>query len=226
MSDKAGNSHSGSQACAACRYQRRKCAKDCPLAPFFPPHRQKDFLNAHKLFGVSNIVKTIRDLNSDQKKIAMNSIVFEANARANDPVYGCCPIMWELQRQYMYFKAEYDLVLKQLSILHAQMAGPSTFASNIDVNTSDLSYSQLQHKQQLSAVDVAPFLEFGDEKEAVGFVANDSTHGKQPLEDVSEDIKPLLIFDDVNDSTQCSKKVEDFGSIQDELQESTIHASN
>nr|POE51983.1 lob domain-containing protein 22 [Quercus suber] len=201
MNDKAGNSHNGSQACAACRYQRRKCAKDCPLAPFFPPHRQKDFLNAHKLFGVSNIVKTIRDLNSDQKKIAMHSIVFEANARANDPVYGCCPIMWELQRQYMFFKAEYDLVLKQLSILHAQMASPSTFTSNIDVNTSH-------------------------GKEAVGFVANDSTHGKQPLEDVSEDIKPLLIFDDINDSTQCSKKVEDFGSIQDELQESTIHASN
>lgn len=178
MNDKAGNSHSGSQACAACRYQRRKCAKDCPLAPFFPPHRQKEFLNAHKLFGVSNIVKTIRDLNSDQKKIAMHSIVFEANARANDPVYGCCPIMWELQRQYMYIKAEYDLVLKQLSILHAQMAGPSTFTSNIDVNTSH-------------------------GKEAVGFVANDSTHGKQPLEDVSEDIKPLLIFDDINDSTQC-----------------------
>lgn len=205
MSDKAGNSHSGSQACAACRYQRRKCAKDCPLAPFFPPHRQKEFLNAHKLFGVSNIVKTIRDLNSDQKKIAMNSIVFEANARANDPVYGCCPIMWELQRQYMYFKAEYDLVLKQLSILHAQMPSPSTFASNIDVNTSDVSYSQLQHKQQLFAADVSPLLEFGDEKEAVGFVANDSTYGKQkqPLEDVSEDIKPLLIFDDINDSTQC-----------------------
>ncbi|KAK7831218.1 lob domain-containing protein 22 [Quercus suber] len=159
MNDKAGNSHNGSQACAACRYQRRKCAKDCPLAPFFPPHRQKDFLNAHKLFGVSNIVKTIRDLNSDQKKIAMHSIVFEANARANDPVYGCCPIMWELQRQYMFSR-------------------PSTI-SNIDVNTSH-------------------------GKEAVGFVANDSTHGKQPLEDVSEDIKPLLIFDDINDSTQCS----------------------
>jgi len=200
MNDKAGNCHSGSQACAACRYQRRKCAKDCPLAPFFPPHRQKDFLNAHKLFGVSNIVKTIRDLNSDQKKIAMHSIVFEANARANDPVYGCCPIIWELQRQYMYFKTEYDLVLKQLSILHAQMAGPSTFISNIDVNTSHVSYSQLQHaeehhgKQQPYAADVS---------EAVGFVANDSTHGKQPLEDVSEDIKPLLIFDDINDSTQC-----------------------
>ena len=210
MNDKAGNSHSVSQACAACRYQRRKCAKDCPLAPFFPPHRQKDFLNAHKLFGVSNIVKTIRDLNSDQKKIAMHSIVFEANARANDPVYGCCPIMWELQRQYMYFKAEYDLVLKQLSLLHAQMAGPSTFTHNIDVNTSHVSYSQLQHaeehhgKQQPSAADVSEdILEFDDGKEMVGFVANDSTHGKQPLEDVSEDIKPLLIFDDINDSTQC-----------------------
>ncbi|RVW52389.1 hypothetical protein CK203_072095 [Vitis vinifera] len=34
----------GSQACAACKYQRRKCKPECPLAPFFPSHDKERFL--------------------------------------------------------------------------------------------------------------------------------------------------------------------------------------
>ncbi|CAN8269373.1 unnamed protein product [Cochlearia groenlandica] len=53
------NNNSTNQACAACKYQRRKCASDCILAPYFPHDRHNQFLNAHKLYGVSNITKII-----------------------------------------------------------------------------------------------------------------------------------------------------------------------
>ncbi|KAL9235465.1 hypothetical protein vseg_010223 [Gypsophila vaccaria] len=110
----------GTQACAACKYQRRKCASDCVLAPYFPHDRQRQFLNAHKLFGVSNITKIIKNLNPQDKDIAMHTIMFQSDVRAKDPVGGCFRIIRDLHHQIEYCKAELDLVFQQLAICKAQ----------------------------------------------------------------------------------------------------------
>lgn len=110
----------GTQACAACKYQRRKCAPDCILAPYFPHHRQRQFLNAHKLFGVSNITKIIRYLDQPDKDQAMRTIIYQSDVRANDPVGGCYRIIRDLQRQIEYTRAELQVVLHQLAICRAQ----------------------------------------------------------------------------------------------------------
>jgi hypothetical protein len=108
------------QACAACKYQRRKCAPDCILAPYFPHDRQRQFLNAHKLFGVSNINKIIKYLDPPLKDQAMRTIIFESDMRANDPVGGCYKYIQDLQAQIEYCKTELDLVLQQLAVFRAQ----------------------------------------------------------------------------------------------------------
>ncbi|KAI3806826.1 hypothetical protein L1987_22741 [Smallanthus sonchifolius] len=108
-------SNSTTQACAACRYQRRKCAADCILAPYFPHDHQRQFQNAHKLFGVSNITKIIRDLDPSQKDEAMRTIIYQADVRAHDPVGGCYRIIRELQRQIEFSRAELEIVLHQLT---------------------------------------------------------------------------------------------------------------
>ncbi|XP_023731077.1 LOB domain-containing protein 22 [Lactuca sativa] len=112
-------SNSTTQACAACRYQRRKCAPDCILAPYFPHDRQRQFQNAHKLFGVSNITKLIRDLDPPQKDEAMRTIIYQSDVRAQDPVEGCYRIIRELHRQIEYSRAELEIVLHQLAICRA-----------------------------------------------------------------------------------------------------------
>ncbi|GAV90570.1 DUF260 domain-containing protein [Cephalotus follicularis] len=125
------------QACAACKYQRRKCAPDCILAPYFPHNRQRQFLNAHKLFGVSNITKIIKNLEPPEKEAAMNTIIFQSDARANDPVGGCYRIILELQRQIEYSKAELDLVLHQLAICRTQAAAQIQMQeTNIDSSST------------------------------------------------------------------------------------------
>lgn len=108
------------QACAACKYQRRKCPPDCILAPYFPHDRQKQFLNAHKLFGVSNITKIIRNLDQAEKDIAMRTIIFQSDTRASDPVGGCYRIIRQLQREIDYAKAELDLVHRQIAFCKTQ----------------------------------------------------------------------------------------------------------
>ncbi|CAL5429278.1 unnamed protein product [Camellia sinensis] len=109
-----------SQACAACKYQRRKCAPDCPLAPHFPQHQHKHFLNVHKLFGVSNIVKVLKTVRSFEEETAMKSMIFHANVRANDPVGGCHRIIRELEQQIQHYEAELEVVLRQLVVCRVE----------------------------------------------------------------------------------------------------------
>lgn len=102
------------QACSRCRYQRRKCTSDCLLAPYFPPDKPKIFQNAHKLFGVGNILKLLKNLDETQKMEAMRSIIYEANIRDKFPVHGCLGVIMQYQYQIQQMEEELQLVQSQL----------------------------------------------------------------------------------------------------------------
>lgn len=108
------------QACAACKYQRRKCTPECPLAPYFPADQPKIFLNVHKLFGVSNIGKILKILEPSQKKIAMDSIIIQANYRDKYPVHGCWEEICRLQYQIWLVEEELHAVYQQLEMCRQQ----------------------------------------------------------------------------------------------------------
>ncbi|XP_054782072.1 LOB domain-containing protein 22-like [Prosopis cineraria] len=114
------NHNNNNQACAACKYQRKKCASDCILAPYFPHDRQRQFQNAHKLFGVKKITKIIKHLDPLDKDQAMRTIIYQSDMRANDPVGGCYRYILELQAQIKYHQAELELVLQQLAVFRSQ----------------------------------------------------------------------------------------------------------
>ncbi|CAN6214770.1 unnamed protein product [Urochloa humidicola] len=97
----------GAAACAACKYQRRRCTPDCPLAEFFPQDRSRVFRNAHRLFGVSNILKTLARAGREKRREAMHCIIYESQAWDINPATGCIPIIQDLQRQIR--QAELDL---------------------------------------------------------------------------------------------------------------------
>lgn len=87
-------------ACAACKYQRRKCSPSCPLAPYFPADQPKTFQSVHRLFGVSKVTKTLKDLETkDKRDDAMRSIIYEAEMRQRFPVNGCCAVLLQLNHQ-------------------------------------------------------------------------------------------------------------------------------
>ncbi|KAG8375667.1 hypothetical protein BUALT_Bualt10G0124300 [Buddleja alternifolia] len=128
------------QACAACKYQRRRCAPDCPLAPYFSGDKPKDFLNAHKLFGVSNILKILKNVPIEHRGNAMRSVVFEANVRAIDPVGGCHQMILDLESKINICKMEFNLLLRQLHYYRSkrfQMANRDNVYVPIQETTSD-----------------------------------------------------------------------------------------
>ncbi|KAB1216529.1 LOB domain-containing protein 2 [Morella rubra] len=75
-------------ACAACKHQRKKCTKECILAPYFPAERTREFQAVHKYFGVSNVTKIVKTLTKEERKKAVDSLVWEASWRQKDPVLG------------------------------------------------------------------------------------------------------------------------------------------
>ncbi|XP_038886742.1 LOB domain-containing protein 22-like [Benincasa hispida] len=108
------NGNLPSTACAACKFQRRKCSADCPLAPYFPAHRLQDFQNVRKLFGVKNVLKTLADLEPDNRFKAVECMIFEANCRASDLAGGCYKIIAKLQSEITLLEAQHRAVLRQL----------------------------------------------------------------------------------------------------------------
>ncbi|CBI31506.3 unnamed protein product, partial [Vitis vinifera] len=85
--------------CAACKVLRRRCDESCILAPYFPPNEPLKFINAHKVFGASNIAKALQELPQPTRADAVSSMVYEANARIRDPVYGCAGTICHLHKQ-------------------------------------------------------------------------------------------------------------------------------
>ncbi|KAJ6846781.1 LOB domain-containing protein 4 [Iris pallida] len=75
--------------CAACKLLRRRCTQDCLFAPYFPADEPLKFANVHKVFGASNVNKLLQELPVQHRSDAVSSMVYEANARVRDPVYGC-----------------------------------------------------------------------------------------------------------------------------------------
>ncbi|MCD7461483.1 LOB domain-containing protein 1 [Datura stramonium] len=112
--------------CAACKILRRRCVEKCVLAPYFPPTEPLKFTIAHRVFGASNIIKMLQELPEEQRADAVNSMVYEANARIRDPVYGCAGAICQLQKQISELQAE--LAKAQAEILNLKCQNSNLLA--------------------------------------------------------------------------------------------------
>ncbi|KAI4302452.1 hypothetical protein MLD38_038194 [Melastoma candidum] len=96
--------------CAACKLLRRRCAQECPFSPYFSPHEPQKFASVHKVFGASNVSKMLMEVPESQRADAANSLVYEANVRLRDPVYGCMGAISALQQQVQNLQAELNIL--------------------------------------------------------------------------------------------------------------------
>ncbi|CAH8252531.1 unnamed protein product [Arabidopsis lyrata] len=102
--------------CAGCKLLRRKCVKDCVFAPYFPAKEPYKFAIVHKIFGASNVNKMLQELSENHRSDAVNSMVYEANARVQDPVYGCVGTISSLHRQLETLQTQ--LAFAQAELIH------------------------------------------------------------------------------------------------------------
>ncbi|KAF5453467.1 hypothetical protein F2P56_028368 [Juglans regia] len=108
--------------CAACKILRRRCGEKCVLAPYFPPTHPLKFTIAHRVFGASNIIKFLQEIPESQRADAVSSMVYEANARIRDPVYGCAGAICQLQKQVSELQAQLAKAQAELVNMQYQQA--------------------------------------------------------------------------------------------------------
>eukprot|EP00253_Pinus_taeda_P003327 PITA_03327 len=107
--------------CGACKFLRRKCVKGCVFAPYFCSDEMgsPQFGAIHKVFGASNFSKMLIQLPIYQRYDAVVSVLYEAEARLQDPVYGCVAHIYALEQQVTNLKAT-------LAVGYAQLAACSS----------------------------------------------------------------------------------------------------
>ncbi|KAI4323187.1 hypothetical protein L6164_022814 [Bauhinia variegata] len=115
----AGRKQGAMSPCAACKLLRRRCARDCVFAPYFPADEPQKFASVHKVFGASNVNKMLQELPEHQRSDAVSSMVYEANARVRDPVYGCVGAISSLQQEVDVLQTQ--LALAQAEVVHMKM---------------------------------------------------------------------------------------------------------
>ncbi|EXB25877.1 hypothetical protein L484_012304 [Morus notabilis] len=67
-----------------------------------------------RVFGASNVSKMLMEVPEGQRADAANSLVYEANVRLRDPVYGCMGAISALQQQVQSLQAELNAVRTEI----------------------------------------------------------------------------------------------------------------
>ncbi|OIW01518.1 hypothetical protein TanjilG_19444 [Lupinus angustifolius] len=140
--------------CAACKILRRRCVERCVLAPYFPPNDPIKFTIAHRVFGASNIIKFLQELPESQREDAVSSMVYEANARIRDPIYGCAGAISQLQNQINELQAQLAKAQAEIINMHFQH---SNLVALICMEMSESQEKQLFQSQQ--HIDMSCFLD-------------------------------------------------------------------
>ncbi|CAM8955467.1 unnamed protein product [Rhodiola kirilowii] len=113
-------SSSSSSRCAACKCLRRKCVMGCILAPYFPSTNPQRFASVHKVFGAANITKMLEQVPMHLRGQAADSMIFEAEMRMKDPVYGSAGIISQLQQQIAHVQGEIMKIQGEIARHNAQ----------------------------------------------------------------------------------------------------------
>ncbi|KAI9071945.1 hypothetical protein K1719_006633 [Acacia pycnantha] len=100
--------------CGACKFLRRKCMRGCVFAPYFcHEHGASHFAAIHKVFGASNVSKLLAHLPVSDRSEAAVTISYEAQARLQDPIYGCVSHIFALQQQVVNLQAQLAYLREQ-----------------------------------------------------------------------------------------------------------------
>ncbi|CAN8236375.1 unnamed protein product [Cochlearia groenlandica] len=125
-------------ACAACKWQRRRCVRDCPLRPYFPGDKPEQFTRVRDLYGVTKVTKTLKELPLKQRDDYMKGIIFHALVRAKYPVYGIKQLECDLLHQISLAEAE---LYHSRNLLHYYRASAAAAAANNTVAATENNYA-------------------------------------------------------------------------------------
>ncbi|MCL7032870.1 hypothetical protein MKW94_023761 [Papaver nudicaule] len=100
----------------------------------------RDIKNASHILNSTNG----RELPMHQRGDAVSSMVYEANARVRDPVYGCVGAISSLQQQIDVLQTQ--LAIAQAEVVHMRIRSQTSSINSLSINSS------ATNEQQASAL--------------------------------------------------------------------------
>ncbi|KAL8552214.1 hypothetical protein ACS0TY_001058 [Phlomoides rotata] len=140
-----------SSSCAACKFLKRRCTPNCQFAPYFRSDEPKKFAKVHKVFGASNVSKILNEVPEEQREDTVNSLVFEAEVRLQDPVYGCIGAIASLQHKMVELQHDLFLARARLACYVDQQHPSNSF---LDINDHHLNMQFVDIPEQPSGHDM------------------------------------------------------------------------
>ncbi|KAI3854932.1 hypothetical protein MKX03_009090 [Papaver bracteatum] len=124
--------------CGACKFLRRKCVRGCVFAPYFC-HEQGaiHFAAIHKVFGASNVSKLLTHLPLGDRCEAAVTISYEAQARMQDPVYGCVSHIFALQQLVVSLQEQIRTIRAQQAVQGFVNGGKISTSTNDHIHPHD-----------------------------------------------------------------------------------------
>ncbi|CAN6234963.1 unnamed protein product [Urochloa humidicola] len=110
----AGGGGGAPPVCAACKHKRQKCAPDCVLAPYFPAGDPEKFRSVLRVFGVKNVLRTLREVPRPRWDACVRTVVHESRMRLADPVRGCAGAVEDLEAQLLDTAVELEVLRRRL----------------------------------------------------------------------------------------------------------------
>ncbi|KAI3732630.1 hypothetical protein L1987_63837 [Smallanthus sonchifolius] len=147
--------------CGACKFLRRKCVKGCVFAPYFC-HEQgaAHFAAIHRVFGASNASKLLAQLPVSGRCEAAITIAYEAQARLQDPIYGCVSHIFALQQQVVSLQSQLASLKAQAaeSVLNGSNHPSNNHRHNLGVyNTIPQDIQSWFHQSENSCINMPQF---------------------------------------------------------------------
>lgn len=154
------------KACAACNFQRRKCSQDCLLSCYFPANNPEMFNNAHRLYGVSNMVKILNRIPKEKRDLAMRTIIYESYVRVLFPVHGCFALFMKYRNMIKECMEELDqvkMLLNNCKSHHLQQQNPSSLivSNNGSVGQQNSARDDLKEAMRYSNNDELDVSDYG-----------------------------------------------------------------
>ncbi|KAL8232944.1 hypothetical protein R6Q57_002722 [Mikania cordata] len=153
--------------CAACKTLRRKCIEQCVFAPYFPPDKPHRFETVHKVYGASNVAKILTDLPAAERVDAVSTLVYEAEARLKDPVYGCVGSISILQRKLKQIQTQIQSAKQELAT-YIGFVPQSSAVPVIGSREQDILRNLEQHCQQQQMQHQQPSMDISRSNSRVG----------------------------------------------------------
>ncbi|KAL6546552.1 hypothetical protein OROMI_022273 [Orobanche minor] len=155
--DKDNEEQSSHPACAACRNQRKKCPSNCILRPHFPANKSGGFTAVHKIFGVSNVTKMMKEAKSlvERNEIA-KSLYWEAAMWAQDPIGGPYGVFTRLHDEIRvlreYVNRHRLLLLQNENNFHGNTNTTTMMVNNANFNGNGGKSSEIMDSDCFTAV--------------------------------------------------------------------------